>query len=60
MDPNLDVIHNVQLLLLFKFPNTCVILTVLYSFLILTYTRSIPDFAVNIINTSQEKVITVN
>lgn len=60
MDLNLDVTHNVQLLFWYEFPNTCVILNVLYSFLILPDTRSIPDFAIIIVNTSQGKVITVD
>lgn len=56
MDPNLEVTHNVQLLE-YEFPNTCVILTILYSFPLTS--RSILGFAL-IVNTSQEKVITID
>lgn len=57
MDPNLEVTHNVQLLG-YEFPNTHVILTILYSFPLTS--RSIPGFAVIIVNTSPEKVITID
>lgn len=57
MDPNLEVTHNVQLLG-YEFPSTHVILTILYSFPLTS--RSIPGFAVIIVNTSQEKVITID
>lgn len=51
MDPNLEVTYNVQLLGS-EFPNPCVILTILYSVPTLT-SKSIPGFAVIIVNTSQ-------
>jgi len=57
MDPNLEVTHNVQLLG-YEFSNTRVILTILYFFPLTS--RSIPGFAVIIVNISQEKVITVD